>query len=97
MKKSTAHKLLEKGLSLFGKNYACETYKKPIIRCYNCQNFGHIAKHCRWICCCHQCGKNYQSFKNCDNAPDCNNCNKQGHPSSTRNCPKYIATQQNIP
>ena len=26
--KNTAHKLLEEGLSLSGKNYACETYRK---------------------------------------------------------------------
>ena len=36
------------------------------------------------------------SVKNCNNAPHYNNCNKQEQPSSSRNCLKYIAKQQNI-
>ena len=51
--KDTAHKLLAKRLALFGQDFSCETYKKTITRCYNCQKFGHIAKYCRGICYCH--------------------------------------------
>ena len=65
--KNVAHKLLEEGLPLFGKNYTWEAFRKPIIRCYNCQKSGHIAKHWRGICRCHHCGKNHQAIKNCDN------------------------------
>ena len=85
MKKNTAHQLLEAGLPLFGKNYSCETHKEPIIKWYDCQKFEHIAKHCRGICCYHNYGKNHQAIKHCNNRPHYNKCNKQGHPSSTRN------------
>ena len=39
-------KLLIDGIYIFGKHYNCEQYKKLVIRCFNCQQFGHIAKHC---------------------------------------------------
>ena len=45
--KELAIKCNQEGIDLFGKTQHCETYKKPIIRCYNCQKFNHIAKHCR--------------------------------------------------
>ena len=45
--KQLAIKYIQEGIDLFGKTQQCETYKKPIIRCYNCQKFNHIAKHCR--------------------------------------------------
>ena len=63
--KDTAHKLLEEGLPLFGKNFACETFKKPIIRCYNCHKFGHISKHCGGVYYCHHCVKNHQAMSLC--------------------------------
>ena len=38
----TVTKLLKNGLTILQKHYLCEPYKKPVIRCYNCQLFGHI-------------------------------------------------------
>ena len=48
--------LLTEGIDIFGKHYHCEQFKKPCIRCFNCQQFGHIAKHCSRISLCHNCG-----------------------------------------
>ena len=37
----TVTKLVKNGLTILPKHYLCEPYKKPVIRCYNCQLFGH--------------------------------------------------------
>ena len=34
--------------------------------------------------------KKNQAIKNCNNAPHCNNFNKEGQPSSSRNCLKFL-------
>ena len=53
--KQLAIKYFQEGIDLFGKTQQCETYKKPMIRCHNCQKFNHSAKHCRGQQCCHNC------------------------------------------
>ena len=72
--KQLAIKYIQEGIDLFGKTQQCETYKKPIIRCYNCQKFNHIAKHCRGQQCCHNCGQQHQKIQTCKNLPYCVNC-----------------------
>ena len=42
----TVTKLLKNRLTILQKHHLCEPYKKPVICCYNCQLFGHIAKYC---------------------------------------------------
>ena len=67
------------GIDLFGKMQQCESYKKPIIRCYNCQKFNHIAKHCRGQQCCHNCGQQHQKTQTSKKLPYCVNYKQQRH------------------
>ena len=41
--------LLTKGIDIFEEHCYCEQCKKPVIRCFNYQQFEHIAKHCSRI------------------------------------------------
>ena len=34
---------LKEGIHIFDKHYPCEVFKPPLINCFNCQRFGHIA------------------------------------------------------
>ena len=94
--KQLAIKYIQEGIDLFVKMQQCETYKKTIIRCYNCQKFNHIAKHCRGQQCCHNCRQQHQKTQTCKNLPYCVNCKQQGHQSSSRNCPTYKEKVQQI-
>ena len=83
-------KLLIEGIDIFDKHYNCEQYKKPVIRCFNCQQFRHIAKHRTRTSPCH----NYGSQKHnttCYNPSFCVNCNKEDHPSTSRDCPTFLS------
>ena len=86
----TVTKLLKNGLTILQKHYLCEPYKKPVIRCYNCQLFGHIAKYCTKEPLCHLCGGKKHPNKNCVNRIFCVNCKKEGHPSTSRECPTFL-------
>ena len=77
-------------IQIFGKDYLCETYKKPLVRCYNCQKFGHIARFCRSEQACQTCGTNHQFVNICYKPFYCINCKQPGHPSSSTHCPSYI-------
>ena len=94
--KQLAIKYIQEGLDLFGKTQQCEAYKKPIIRCYNCQKFNQIAKHCREQQGCHNCRQQHQKSQTCKNLPYCVNCKQQGHQSSSRNCQTYKEKVQEI-
>ena len=43
---------LSEDIRIFNKSYKCQHYNKPVIRCFNCQKFGHIARNCRNCKCC---------------------------------------------
>ena len=83
-------KLLIEGIDSFGKHYNCERYKKPVIRCFNCQQFGHIAKHCSRTSLCHNCG-NQKHNTTCCNSSFCLDCNKEGHPSTSRDFQTFLS------
>ena len=72
------------GIDIFGKYYNFEQYKKYVISCFNCQQFGHIAKHCFRTSLCHNCGS--QNIKIV-----IVNCNKEGHPSISRDCSTFLS------
>jgi hypothetical protein len=66
-------------------------------RCYKCQGYGHIAKHCRlnYEICAH-CAESGHSTKQCtskDKNASCVNCRKAGkkgdHAASNSDCPMY--------
>ena len=94
--KQLAIKYIQERIDLFGKTQQCEAYKKPIIRCYNCQKFNQIAKHCREQQGCHNCRQQHQKSQTCKNLPYCVNCKQQGHQSSSRNCQTYKEKVQEI-
>ena len=83
-------KLLIEGIDSFGKHYNCERYKKPAIRCFNCQQFGHIARHCSRTSLCHNCG-NQKHNTTCCNSSFCLDCNKEGHPSTSRDFQTFLS------
>lgn len=69
-----------------------------VARCYKCQRFGHVAKHCadKKLSCSH-CSDEHD-FKDCKKkggeGAKCTNCTREGrndakHPASWRGCPVY--------
>lgn len=69
-----------------------------VARCYKCQRFGHVAKHCaeKKLSCSHCSGEH--DFKDCkaidSDRAKCINCAREGrsearHPASWRGCPVY--------
>jgi len=61
-----------------------------IIRCYNCQEFGHIAKLCKKSEKCENCGSTEHRERNCKENSKCANC-EASHKASSPNCPRYIS------
>ena len=77
---------------------SCKIYdKKQVKRCYNCQDFGHVAKACPTptVPRCGKCGENHRTDQ-CESAErNCANCRKHGMPDTKHsvfyyNCPTLI-------
>ena len=49
-------------------------YNPPPMRCYNCNYYGHMAKHCRGKQSCAKCGGRDHLYKDCANQNKCINC-----------------------
>ena len=78
---------LKEGIHIFDKQYPFEVYKPPIIRCFNCQRFGHIALYCNSVICLNYAHPSHDGP--CQNPPHC--INSQGpHKASSTQCPKFI-------
>lgn len=67
----------------------------PVFRCYHCQAFGHIAKHCKNKQVCPHCAGGHD-LKNCrrkDSGPRCANCKvvqkEYHHEIGSKTCPEY--------
>lgn len=70
-----------------------------VLRCFNCQKYGHLAKHCRNNTICPICSGNHKS-ENCDSAiKKCNNCEEakkrnlqidSEHTAWDSKCPYYL-------
>lgn len=68
-----------------------------VTRCYKCQSFGHVSKHCKaQEDTCGHCGQNGHSFNACPNNsqdPICINCKRankpHAHSSRANDCPAY--------
>ena len=79
---------LKEGIHIFDKHYPCEVYKPPLISCFNCQRFGHIALYCNSSSSCINCAHPSHGGL-CQNPLNCINC--QGpHKASSTQCPKFI-------
>lgn len=74
---------------------------QPITRCYQCQRYGHIAKHCRNQVACSHCGAAH-AFKDCSNTtskPACVNCTggQNSHSSASNQCPEWVRRKTRRP
>ena len=88
-----AEKALNEGLfidSLFYKPTRFEQRTLTIIRCFNCQKFGHISSNCKSNQTCGHCSGNH-SYNQCSKTepPKCANCHGN-HPADSTYCPTYL-------
>ena len=86
-------KALNEGLfidSLFYKPTRFERRALTIIRCFNCQKFGHIILNCKSSQSCGHCSGNH-SYIQCSKSepPKCDNCHGN-HPADSTDCPTYL-------
>ena len=91
---TSASSLLNQGIYIFGKHYNVVRYLKPVIRCHNCQLYGHISKFCTNSTVCTNCGDSDCS-SNCTKPSKCHNCSGN-HPANSNLCPTYIAKRSEI-
>ena len=89
-KSDTYPNFLSEDIRIFNKSYKYQHYNKPVIRGFNCQKLGHIARNCRNCKCCQNCGETHLENSYCSKNPACANCNIKGHSSTSRDCPIYI-------
>ena len=88
----TAVRLISAEIYLENRKITVEACRnKEVVRCYNCQAFGHIAVNCQKTRKCVNCSQTTCSAK-CGNVACCSNC-KEGHPSSDPICSSFM--QQN--
>ncbi|KAH9360249.1 hypothetical protein HPB48_019833 [Haemaphysalis longicornis] len=68
--------------------YPVEKYIEPVVRCYKCQRYGHIARTCRGTLRCKTCSGPHD-YKECltKRQPKCANCSGP-HPASFSRCPR---------
>ncbi|KAJ8670642.1 hypothetical protein QAD02_001901 [Eretmocerus hayati] len=76
---------LPESIRLFGSIYRNVEYFIPaVLRCFNCQRYGHSAATCRKEFKCVNCGENHYTER-CSRSPVCINC-KDKHPASDHGC-----------
>ena len=84
-----AHKLLSAEIYLEDQKITVEPSRnKEVVRCYNCQAFGHLSSNCSKESKCRNCASISCSGP-CRNDPYCANCEGK-HKSSDTSCPTFI-------
>ena len=89
-----------------GSQRVCKVYDNFfVLRCYNCQDFGHHSKDCSSSVICGHCSGSHQT-RSCDKKADpivacCNNCKVNGltevnHPTNDLACPQFIKQQEKV-
>ena len=73
----------------FRGNEFIEEERTPIVRCYNCQNFGHIAKTCMSAPNCGKCTGKHSTVDCNPEEPACAVCQSR-HASNDPNCETYL-------
>lgn len=66
-----------------------------IALCFNCCNFGHLAKYCKGAVCCYKCGDSHEPNQCTTQVLDCPNCkrlklNDRCHSARDSKCPAFI-------
>lgn len=66
-----ANLAIQRGLVLHGRNHTCTIYDRHqrVRQCFNCQAYGHIAKHCKRLARCAYCGESHKT-EDCDHPKD---------------------------
>lgn len=68
----------------------------PLVRCYKCQSFGHVAKYCKNKVVCPHCAEGHEGkeCKNKNRPARCANClsakKDSGHAIGHPRCPEYV-------
>ena len=65
-----------------------DVYVPNPLRCFRCQQFGHIQSRCRQTAACGRCGAKDHIDKDCQNSPCCVNCGED-HTSFSKKCLVY--------
>ena len=90
-------KLLYKTEIIFGKSRGeVKPYKSKRftpVRCYSCQQFGHIALLCKAEKKCVKCAENHSGA--CTTNIKCANCG-ENHPASSSRCPAFLEIQKRL-
>ena len=86
---AASQQLITNGIKL-GKSKICfePKRKQKIVRCFNCQKFGHSALQCSNDAVCVRCGENIDPAGHNCNHLNCANCNKQ-HSADSKHCEAY--------
>ena len=66
-----------------------------VIRCFNCQSLGHLAKHCTRERHCEFCSESHGAEEKCRGVAQCFNC-CGSHPSSSSHCPAFITRYEDL-
>ena len=87
--KEAAQNLISKGIKLGGQTICFEPKRvQRIVRCFNCQSFGHPAHQCTKNATCAKCGKaDIADNHSCDTI-NCANCHKP-HTADSKACQHF--------
>jgi len=66
-----------------------------VIRCFNCQSLGHIAKFCTNLRRCEFCAGSHGNERKCEGQISCVNCGGS-HPASSSHCSAYISRYESL-
>lgn len=95
-KLQSSEKLLNTKLVVNNKACVVEKERKVrVYRCYNCQNFGHIARNCKEDTRCEFCAKAHIPSQSCFGNVLCCNCGGP-HTSAHSRCPAYLARHETL-
>lgn len=95
-KGSSIERLLNINLVINNKRCTVERERtNKVIRCYHCQSFGHLARHCTQARHCEVCGDSHDQSERCSGRIQCCNCGGS-HSAASNRCPAYRSRYEDI-